>query len=1119
MSFVHLQVSSAYSLLSSTVSIPSLVKKASKLGFQSLAITDRNVMYGVIPFYKECIKENIKPIIGLTVDVALSVEGSAPLVLLAKDYEGYESLVKISSVVGTKTPDGIPMKWLKGYGKGLIAITPGLEGEIEQLLLQGQMKKAKEAVRTYQNIFGKENFFFSLQNHGLQEQKELYPLLNQLSIEMEAQTVATNNVQFLEKEDRFALECLLAIRDGGKLSEEGRGKVESEEYFFKTQEEMIGLFSNDADALKNTISIAEKCNVTIPFHQQLLPKYPLPLHTDSSEVLKETCFKGLKDRGKASSNDYLERLQYELGIISRMGFNDYFLIVWDFMKYARERGILTGPGRGSAAGSLVAYVLRITDVDPIEHELLFERFLNPERVTMPDIDIDFPDHRRDEVIEYVVKKYGDLHVAQIITFGTLAAKASLRDTARVFGLNTKEQEQLSKLIPSKLGISLKAAYKESEGLRKFVEGSELHEKLFRTALKLEGLPRHTSTHAAGVVISENPLVNLIPIQESGSGVHLTQYSMDILEEIGLLKMDFLGLRNLSILERIVQNVKKGTNGTFSLENIPMDDDETFQLLSKGSTNGIFQLESEGMRNVLMKLKPSTFEDIVAVNALYRPGPMENIPVYIKRKHGRETIEYPHPDLEPILQKTYGVIVYQEQIMQIASKMAGFSLGEADLLRRAVGKKKKEILNEQRNHFIKGAQKKGYTLEVANNIYDLIVRFANYGFNRSHAVAYSMIAYQLAYLKAHYSAYFLASLLTSAIGNDVKVALYIRESTQHHIEILPPSINNSHFAFIVEGKKRIRYSLASIKGVGAAALREIFRARREKPFSDLFDFCLRVSQKAVNRKTLEALIFSGAFDEFGEDRAVLLASLDVAIEHAELVNPDEENYDLFEDEEAFLLKPKYIEVENLELTTKLQYEKQVLGLYLSDHPSSSYRELFYHANATFVADLQNKNHKAVVGGYITSLKTIRTKKGEVMAFLQISDESGDIEAVVFPSVYRKHMNKIQEGAIQLFEGKLEIRNEKLQLIVNTVESIEELTARIKNNDRKLFLKIERSQDPQLIMNKVRKVIQKHKGNQPVVVYYELENKGIQLPPNLRINANWEALEELKSFLGENNVVLK
>jgi DNA polymerase III subunit alpha len=1119
MSFVHLQVSSAYSLLSSTVSISSLVKKASKLGFQSLAITDKNVMYGVIPFYKACIEENIKPIIGLTIDVALSGEDSAPLVLLAKDYAGYENLVKISSVVGTKTPGGIPMKWLKGYGKGLIAITPGLEGEIEQLLLQDQMEKAREAARTYQNIFGKENFFFSLQNHGLQKQQELRPLLHQLSKEMEVQTVATNNVQFLEKEDEFALECLLAIRDGVKLSEEERVRVESEEYFLKTNEEMVELFSDDVDALENTLSIAKKCNVTIPLHQQLLPKYPLPLHTDSSEVLKETCFKGLKDRVKTPSNDYFKRLQYELDIISRMGFNDYFLIVWDFMKYARERGILTGPGRGSAAGSLVAYVLRITDVDPIEHGLLFERFLNPERVTMPDIDIDFPDHRRDEVIEYVVKKYGKLHVAQIITFGTLAAKASLRDTARVFGLNTKEQEQLSKLIPSKPGISLEEAYKESEGLRRFVEASEPHEKIFRTALKLEGLPRHTSTHAAGVVISESPLVNLIPIQESGSGVYLTQYSMDILEEIGLLKMDFLGLRNLSILERIVQNVKKGTNGKFSLENISMEDDKTFQLLGKGSTNGIFQLESEGMKNVLMKLKPSTFEDIVAVNALYRPGPMENIPLYIKRKHGQETVSYPHPNLESILQKTYGVIVYQEQIMQIASEMAGFSLGEADLLRRAVGKKKKEILDEQRKHFIKGAQEKGYTLEIANGIYNLIVQFANYGFNRSHAVAYSMIAYQLAYLKAHYPEHFLASLLTSVIGNDVKGALYIRELAQHNIEILPPSINNSHFAFTVEGEKGIRYSLASIKGVGAAALREIFQARRKKPFSDLFDFCLRVSQKAVNRKTLEALIFSGAFDEFGEDRAVLLSSLDVAIEHVELVNPDEENHDLFDEEEAFLLKPKYVEAENLELATKLQYEKQVLGVYLSDHPSASYRALFRHANATFTADLQGKSPKVIVGGYITSLKTIRTKKGEVMAFLEISDESGEIEAVVFPSVYRKYMNKVGEGTIQLFEGKLEVRNGKLQLIVNVVASIEELTAQFKNNDRKLFLKIERSQDIQLIMTKVRKVIQKYKGDQPIIVYYELENKGFQLPSSLWINANGGALEELKSFLGEANVVLQ
>ncbi|MFL6555157.1 MAG: DNA polymerase III subunit alpha, partial [Bacillus sp. (in: firmicutes)] len=582
----------------------------------------------------------------------------------------------------------------------------------------------------------------------------------------------------------------------------------------------------------------------------------------------------LSERFSAPSQEYFDRLSYELSVIKRMEFSNYFLIVWDFMRYARAQGILTGPGRGSAAGSLVAYVLYITDVDPLQHNLLFERFLNPERISMPDIDIDFPDHRRDEVINYVANKYGELHVAQIVTFGTLAAKAALRDVGKVFGLNSKELEHLSRMIPPRLGISLQGAYKESEALRRFINETPMNLRLFETALKLEGLPRHTSTHAAGVVISEKQLIDLIPIQRGSTNVYLTQFSMEYLEEIGLLKMDFLGLRNLTLIDSILSSIYRKTGKKINISSIPLEDSLTFDLLAKGETTGIFQLESEGMRKVLIRLKPSRFEDIVAVNALYRPGPMENIPLFIDRKHGVEAVVYPHPDLQPILENTYGVIVYQEQIMQIASKMAGFSLGEADLLRRAVGKKKKDILDKERNHFVQGALKKGYNQSLANEIYDLIVRFANYGFNRSHAVAYSMITYQLAFLKANYPVYFMAGLLTSAIGNDTKIAQYIMETKQKGINVLPPSINHSSYSFQVE-QDGIRYSLAAIRSVGAAALKEIFQARKRKKFADLFDLCIRVSTKAINRKTLEFLVHSGCFDEFGEDRAVLLASLDVA----------------------------------------------------------------------------------------------------------------------------------------------------------------------------------------------------------------------------------------------------
>jgi DNA polymerase III subunit alpha len=1117
MSFVHLQVASAYSLLSSTISINGLVHKAKTLGYKALALTDRNMMYAAIPFYKACMKEGIKPIIGLTADVAVSDDHSFPLVLLSKNNRGYQNLLKISSAIGAKSSNGIPLKWLSSYSEGLIAITPGPHGEIETHLLNDEVDKAKEVIHTYQTMFGRGSFYISLQKHGLKAEETLIPLLKKTAGETGAKMVAANNVQYLNQEDQFAHECMNAIRDGVKLSEDERVLLESQEYYFKSREQMVDLFSEEVEVLENTLKIADECNVRIPFHQQLLPKYPLSEGVTAQHELTRLCEIGLSERLDEVTPEYLVRLDYELEVIGRMGFSDYFLIVWDFMKFARERDILTGPGRGSAAGSLVSYALRITDVDPIKHHLLFERFLNPERVSMPDIDIDFPDHRRDEVIEYVEAKYGSLHVAQIITFGTFAAKAALRDTGRVFGLNMKEQEQLSKLIPNQLGITLKEAYGKSRELREFIETNELYGRLFDTALKLEGLPRHTSTHAAGVVISEDPLVQWIPIQGSASGIHLTQYSMDILEEIGLLKMDFLGLRNLSILERIVKNIRRGRDKRFSLEGIPANDGKTFELLSKGQTNGIFQLESEGMRNVLMRLKPSSFEDIVAVNALYRPGPMENIPTYINRKHGKESVEYPHPDLKPILEMTYGVIVYQEQIMQIASKMAGFSLGEADLLRRAVSKKKKDVLDQEREHFVKGSIQKGYTTSVANGIYDLIVRFADYGFNRSHAVAYSMIAYQLAYLKTHYPAYFLSALLTSVVGNETKISQYIREAKQYEIEILPPSVNSSQFVFSVEGKDRIRYSLGAIKGIGAQALKEIIAVRSEKPYDDLFDFCMRVSSKIINRKILENLVLAGAFDEFNVERATLLASLDVAIQHAELVNP-EDDHDLFKEEEAFLLKPKYVEVEDMYVETKLSFEKQVLGLYLSNHPVSSYRALFEDLGATLISD-SRQGSRTAIGGYITSIRSIRTKKGEVMAFLEINDETGDMEAVVFPAVYRQIMTHLKEGNVLLFEGKTEERNNKLQLIINKVQTTEEIKERMEKREKKLFLKIPLHKEQDSSMKDIQQIIQRNRGTQPVIVYIEQDKTSIKLSDFYRIDPTQDALNELEAFLGKPNVVLK
>ncbi|MGG3560376.1 DNA polymerase III subunit alpha [Neobacillus rhizosphaerae] len=1119
MSFIHLHVYSAYSLLTSTASVPELINTAHKKGFTALALTDRNVMYGAIEFYKMCKKKNVKPIMGLTVDVEseITTNESYPLVLLAENEKGFKNLLKISSAVQTKSNHGIPQKWLKHYAEGIIALTPGTEGEIEQLIINGNVETAKNLTEKLAAIFGNGNFFLSIQNHQIEQEVIVNKQLKQMSNELNIPLVATNQVHYLEKEDMFAHECLLAIKNGDKLQDDHREKLEGDQYYLKTAAEMVNTFSEIPEALENTLRIAKRCNVNIELNKTYLPSFPTENNMPADEYLEMLCKQGLSERFSSIEKGYFERLSFELAVIKRMNFSNYFLIVWDFMRYARENGILTGPGRGSAAGSLVAYVLYITDVDPIEHQLLFERFLNPERISMPDIDIDFPDHRRDEVIEYVAKKYGKLHVAQIVTFGTLAAKAALRDVGRVFGLNSKELEQLSRFVPSRLGIDLKSAFKESEPFRRFINESPMNQRLFHVAVKLEGLPRHTSTHAAGVVISEKPLIDLIPIQQGSSEVYLTQYSMEYLEEIGLLKMDFLGLRNLSLIESILSSIYRITKRRINIGSIPLNDPETFQLLARGETTGIFQLESEGMRKVLTRLKPSRFEDIVAVNALYRPGPMENIPLFIERKHGDKTVEYPHPNLKPILENTYGVIVYQEQIMQIASTMAGFSLGEADLLRRAVGKKQKEVLDKERNHFVQGALQKGYNQSLANEIYDLIVRFANYGFNRSHAVAYSMISYQLAYLKANYPMFFMAGLLTSAIGNETKIAQYIMETKQKEMTILPPSINYSVFSFQVENGG-IRYSLAAIKGVGAAALKEIFQARKQKKFDDLFDFCIRVSSKAINRKTLEYLVHSGCFDEFGEDRAVLLASLDVAIEHAQIFNPDDSSqFDLFEDE--FMLKPKYVQVDPIDLEHKLAFEKEALGFYLSDHPISLYEKELKRQGATVLFHLRNDDKRVSSGVYISTMKAIRTKKGDSMAFLTVSDGSGEMEAVVFPNVYKKYQAFLEQGNFVLIEGKIEEREGKLQFIIQQVFELEQWLQTKSLKQPILYLKISAELQDENILNKIKQILTEYKGNASVILHDEATRKTVKLGAENQVHPTPELQRKLRIILGEKNVVLR
>ncbi|KXZ13752.1 DNA polymerase III subunit alpha [Bacillus nakamurai] len=1112
MSFVHLQVHSGYSLLNSAASVKELVKEAGALGYSSLALTDENVMYGAIEFYKACKANGIKPIIGLTASIYTdeSELEAFPLVLLAATNAGYQNLLKISSALQSKSKGGIKQKWMKSYHEGLIAITPGEKGYIETLLQAGQFEKAAQTAEEFRALFGEGRFYLGYQ--PFKDNETLSEDILRLSRETEIAVCATGDVHYIRKEDQDAYRCLCAIKAGEKWADLSGGMPG---LHLRSPEEMRELYAEHPEALEASAHIAKQCHVDVSLGQTRLPSFPAPNGKSADDYLADVCFEGLRRRFASPDDRAVRRLEYELDVIRRMRFSDYFLIVWDFMKYAHEQGIVTGPGRGSAAGSLVAYTLFITDVDPLKHSLLFERFLNPERISMPDIDIDFPDTRRDEVIQYVQKKYGSMHVAQIITFGTLAAKAALRDTGRVFGISPKEADQLARLIPSKPGMTLEEARRQSAQLNQRLSDSGVLAKIFQIAKKIEGLPRHTSTHAAGVVLSQEPLSEIVPLQEGHEGVYLTQYAMDHLEDLGLLKMDFLGLRNLTLIESIKTMIEKETNTKIDFSRISYQDEKTFTLLSKGDTTGIFQLESSGMRSVLKRLKPTRLEDIVAVNALYRPGPMENIPLFIDRKHGRARVEVPHEDVRSILAETYGVIVYQEQIMMIASRMAGFSLGEADLLRRAVSKKQKDILDRERSHFVEGCLKKEYSVVTANEVYDLIVKFANYGFNRSHAVAYSMIGYQLAYLKAHYPLYFMCGLLTSVIGNEDKISQYLYEAKGSGIEVLPPSVNSSSFPFTVENGA-VRYSLRAIKNVGVSAVKDIYKARKHKPFEDLFDFCFRLPAKSVNRKTIEALIFSGAMDEFNQNRATLLASVDVALEHAELFRADDDQMGLFL-EESFSIKPKYVEAEEFPLVDMLRFEKEALGVYFSSHPLSAFRDGLTVRGALPIAEARKiPKGQLSLGALLAGIKTIRTKTGQHMAFLTLSDETGEIEAIVFPDQFRRLSPLLKEGALLYAVGKMEQRQEKTQFIISAASILEQTGT---DKAPSVYIKIEGSRHNQELLAKMKRILLEHKGETGVYLYYEKQKQTIKLPDSFHIQADHQALYRLKELLGQQNVVLK
>lgn len=1111
MPFVHLQVISAYSLLQSTTRVEDLVRQAKEKGYQSIALTDFNYLHGQVDFFKLCEKEGIKPIIGMQLEVKGIVykERSFPIVLIAKNYHGYQKLMFLSTLRTLEEPLRLKKALTDGM-EDLIGITPGEKGEIEVLLSQEEFTQAEETAVYWKNIFPEGQFYLGVQIH--QKMQSLIEPLHKMAAAANLPLTAMHDVRYLEPEDHFSCRVLQAIGNSEQLHPEEEDKRGA--YFLPSAEEVeqryaaLGL----VNLVEETVRIADSTSITLPLHQPLLPKYPLPEGEDTKKYLQQLCEEGLRERVENPDKKYTERLQYELSVIHEMGFDDYFLIVWDLMAYAKKAQILPGAGRGSAAGSLVAYVLRITHVDPIAYDLLFERFLNKERYNMPDIDLDFPDDRRDEMLRYVRDKYGKDHVAQIMTFGTLAAKMSLRDTARVFGLHPAESAKWSNAVPNQLGIRLAQAYQTSRELQNLVADSPLNRLLFETAKKIEGVPRHISTHAAGVVISDRPLVELIPLQKKGNDLYLTQYTMGNVEEIGLLKMDFLGLKNLTILNDAVRLAEKEARQSLDVFSFPIDDPETMKLFQQADTNGIFQFESPGIKNVLRKLGPETMEDLAAVNALFRPGPMEQIDTFIDRKKGKIKVEYPHPILEPILKVTYGVMVYQEQVMQAASRMAGFTLGEADLLRRAIGKKQKDALDRERKHFVEGAVEKGHSAEKATEVYDYIERFANYGFNRSHSVAYSYIAYQMAYMKAHYPEAFFAALLNSVNPHSDKMKEYVLDIKKRNLKLVYPDVNTSGWRFSLVGRQ-IQFGLNGIKGLRRDFISDLLTERKHHgTYQDFIQFLRRIPEKWLKAETITPLILSGTFDSFGYSRATLLQSLPGMLTSIQYSG---NNIDLFQ-----VLEPKYIISEELPKAELLEWEEEYLGLSLIGHPVDEFEFLYQEDQIAYIAELSGRKSLLTMG-MLKEVKRIQTKKGEPMAFLTLSDSTGLLDVTVFPEQYRKFIKYLQKDVLAVLSGKLEKRKQQdhQTFILQKMIPIDSYLKQRKAEQQTCYIRITEEKGQHDLFNRMKTLLLQSPGAQRVIVVDEKRDKKILMDRQYWIDPTETIIKQLKELFGNENIVLK
>ncbi len=1159
MSFVHLHVHTEYSLLDGACKITELVKYVKKLGQTSVAITDHGAMYGVIDFYKAAKAEGIKPVIGCEVYVAPRSHtdkttefdrNPSHLVLLCENNTGYHNLIKLNSLAWTEGFYGKPrvdMAMLEQYHEGLIALSACLAGEIPKALLRNDYEGARQKVLEYRRIFGKDHFFLELQDHDMPEQKHILPYLFRLSEECDIPLVATNDCHYIERSDSRLHHILLCIQTNHTVNEKMSIGFPTDEFYVKSEKEMAARFPQEA--LDNTAKIAERCNVEFEFGKLRLPHFDVPGHRDHTDYFREECYKGLHKRyGNTPDSKLTDRLEYEISTIDKMGYIDYYLIVNDYVSYAKRSGIPVGPGRGSGAGSLAAYCIGITDVDPIKYDLLFERFLNPERVSMPDFDVDFCKERRQEVIDYVVRRYGSDHVAQIISFGTMAAKGSIRDVGRAMGLPYSVCDTAAKLIPSDLNMTIAKALTVSKELKSLYESDSSIHELIDTAAKLEGTPRHTTMHAAGVVITEKPVSDYVPLARNDDAV-ITQFPMTTLDELGLLKMDFLGLRNLTVMDDAEKLIRK-TEPDFSIEHIPDDDKAVFELFASGDTEGVFQFESAGMKNVLVQLHPENIEDIIAVISLYRPGPMDSIPRYIENRHHPDKITYPHPSLKPILEVTYGCIVYQEQVMQIFRSLAGYSLGRADIVRRAMSKKKKSVMEEERKVFIYGLEdengnvtvdgciRRGIPESTAKEIFAEMESFASYAFNKSHAACYAAISYRTAYLKCHYPCQYFSALLTSVLDNSGKVAVYTDECQRHGINVLPPHVNSSNIGFTVHNNE-IRFGLMAIKNLGRGLIEKIVRERQNGRFESFYSFCSRMYGTELNKRALESLIYCGALDGLGANRRQMMTASDTFLQyiHTHRSNSIDGQLDLFgmnTDDGTEFSEPELPSLSEFPYADLLEKEKQTTGIYLTGHPLSDYDDVIRQLHSDRISDILSNDSGSYPDGkqtdilaVISKVKLKTTKNNQQMAFVEIEDRYGSIEMLVFPKTLNEYGGLIHEGNIlRIFATVSSREEEDKKLLCNKVMTAPKHVGEIKEpthpspskspQKRGLYLRVphENSTD----YRRAIQVTDIFDGSTPLYIYF-METKTLRrAPSHMWVSLNDVMINELKKRIGSSNVAV-